>query len=306
MILSDDEEGQSDSSRSLDTSEELDFEDNVPRQRIDSLTRDELEEAFEADKLLFEEEKKKMKEEIENLQKQLADQKAKSGSTFGFFSMQKTTKTVTQAPTNNPPHNQESTAIIDDLLGQIKELSLQRAASMDTIDELREDLEESKKRLRGSVMENVALRTQIASLEERVKTLETDPNRANNDRKDNKEDLFGNNKMITELSEKLEESKIKVMQLTNDKEKLEKKVKQLSEDLLAQTTMVSLRYQELGILSEENNTFQKDIKDKGSQIKELKKQLECESEQLESFKRTSFNLENQLKEVQNQNKNVTN
>jgi len=246
----------------------------------------------------WEKEKQKLEEEIDKQGKLLAtlekDQsKQKQNWTTIFNSKPKpVTPTVTT----------ESSGIIGDLLAQIKELSMQRASIQDIVDDLKQDLVESKKQLRNNVMESVSLKTQIASLEEKVKTLEEDPSRPHTPREE-KEDLFGNQKLIRELEQKLEDRDINVGKLDRERIKNEKRIKQLMEDLSAHTSLSEYKQKELDILVNENTVLQNTIDQQKLQIEEFQKKYEEEQKwriQLEK-KLTDITTVKESSEIEKQN-----
>jgi len=246
----------------------------------------------------WEKEKQKLEEEIDKQGKLLAtlekDQpKQKQNWTTIFNSKPK--PVVSSATT-------ESSGIIGDLLAQIKELSMQRASIQDIADDLKQDLVESKKQLRNNVMESVSLKTQIASLEEKIKTLEEDPSRPHTPREE-KEDLFGNQKLIRELEQKLEDRDISVGKLDRERIKNEKRIKQLMEDLSAHTSLSEYKQKELDILVNENTVLQNTIDQQKLQIEEFQKKYEEEQKwriQLEK-KLTDITTVKESSEIEKQN-----
>jgi len=168
---------------------------------------------------------------------------------------------------------------------------MQRAAAVDAVADLKEDIVESKKQLRTNMMESVSLKTQIANLEDKVRLLESDPQRPHTPRSSlNLNDPFGNAKIIRELEKKLEDTDMTASKLERERIKNEKRIKLLTEDLAAQTSLAQIKNQELNIVMQENGTLQKELSAQKGRIEELRKRLEGECKK-------NVELEKQLRDL---------
>jgi len=290
------EEEADENSRELDSSSD-DFVEAANISPMPQLSREELEETLEEvkvntteEKKLWEMERRKLEEEIIkqekiiiNLEKEkeLMKQKPNWPNLGNLNPFSGTTTKAKPANSMTP----ESSNIIDDLLMQIKELSIQRAVAVDAADDLKEDLKEAKRQTHKSLMESVALKTQIASLEEKVRLLEEDPSRPHSPKDPMVDDPFGNQKIVRGLTQKLEDKEVEVARLTATQVRNDKKIKQLTEDLNTHISLVDIKQKEMDILIQENNSLQKDIKANKDEVELLQKQLRVESQQREDLEK---------------------
>jgi len=310
MIMDEEEGGGSEGSRDFDPNEVFDFEAAPP---ITQLTREELEEALEDTKLnlkeernRFETEKKKYEDQLERQAKLMValekdNNSLKNKKDSSFLPTIFTPKRKLSLPP--PAANQESSGIIGDLLAQIKELSVQRAGAMDALDDLKEDLAEAKKQVRTNAMESISLRTQIASLEEKIKTLEDDPNRPHTPRESPSDTPIGQTKIIRELEEKLEDQNMIVSKVTRENQKQERRIKQLLEDWSAQSSLAEIKQKELNILIQENTGLRGHLDARKLCIDELQKKVEelkKKNEELESYSKDKDNLQRRINELETQ------